>query len=162
MNRKTILCAIDFSEASLPTLKWALRLAQLMQAHVTVMFCYRLITSGDDEETSDLKRRMESEAVKKFNEIEKKLMKSSIAAYQFVTEVGFFSYRIETFIRNNQVNLLVMENSIIQNFDEYKNLSFEVFLKNSKVPVLIVPQWIEVHHQFLYVNKIDIPAVRTS
>ena len=140
MNNTTILCAIDFSESSLQALKWTLKMARLTRATVTVLFCYRLIAIGDDEETLDLKKNMENEALKKFNEIEKKLMKGQAVSYQFVTEVGFFPFRIEMFIRKSPVGLLVMGNSIIQNFDEYKNLSFEQFLKNSNVPVVIVPE----------------------
>ena len=139
MNQKTILCALDFSESSLQALKWTLKLAQLTHAQVTVLFCYRLIAAVDDEQTLDLKRNMENEALKKFNEIEKKVIKDQAISYKFVAEVGFFSSRIEMFIRKSPVALLVLGNSIIQNFDEYKNFSFEEFLKNSNVPVVIVP-----------------------
>ena len=44
------------------------------------------------------------------------------------------------FMRKSPVDLLVMGNSIIQNFNEYKNLSFEQFIETSKVPVVIVPE----------------------
>ena len=139
MNRKIVLCAIDFSKSSLQTLKWALTIGQQTQAHVTVLFCYRLIADEGDGDLLDLKKNMEIEALKKFNEIEMKLKKADLGSYQFITEVGFFPHRIEMFIRKSPVSLLVMENSIFQNFDEYKKLSFDEFLKNSGVPVLIVP-----------------------
>lgn len=115
-------------------------MAQLTQAKVTVLFCYRLIAAVDEEETQDLKKNMEDEALKKFTEIEKKIINGHAVSYRFVTEVGFFSFRIEMFIRKSPVGLLVMGTSIVQNFDEYKSLSFEQFLKNSKVPVVIVPE----------------------
>lgn len=140
MDNKTILCAIDFSESSIQALKWTLTMAQLTQAKVTVLFCYRLIAAVDEEETQDLKKNMEDEAFKKFTEIEKKIINGHAVSYRFVTEVGFFSFRIEMFIRKSPVGLLVMGTSIVQNFDEYKSLSFEQFLKNSKVPVVIVPE----------------------
>ncbi|SRR5258708_16022427 len=140
MNNKTILCAIDFSESSLLALKWTMKMARLIQTKVTVLFCYRLIAAGDHGQTLDLKRNMEHDALKKFHEIEKKLINGKAVPYQFVTEVGFFPFRIETFIDKSPVGLLVMGNSIIQNFDEYKNLSFEQFLKNIKVPVIVVPE----------------------
>lgn len=139
MNKKTILCAIDFSESSLQALKWTLNLAQLTHTQITVLFCYRLIAAGDDKETLDLKRNMENEALRKFNEIEKRVIKDRTISYRFVTEVGFFSHRIEMFIRKSPVALLVLGNSIIQDFNEYKNFSFEEFLKNNNVPVVIVP-----------------------
>ena len=140
MDNKTILCAIDFSESSIQALKWTLTMAQLTQAKVTVLFCYRLIAAVDEGETQNLKKNMEDEALKKFTEIEKKIINGHAVSYRFVTEVGFFSFRIEMFIRKSPVGLLVMGTSIVQNFDEYKSLSFEQFLKNSKVPVVIVPE----------------------
>ena len=114
-------------------------MAQLTQAKVTVLFCYRLIAAVDEEETQDLKKNMEDEAFKKFTEIEKKIINGHAVSYRFVTEVGFFSFRIEMFMRKRPVDLLVMGNSIIQNFNEYKNLSFEQFIESCKVPVVIVP-----------------------
>ena len=140
MNKKTILCAIDFSESSLQALKWTMRMAQLAQAQVTVLFCYRLIAAEDDPETLYLKKKIENDALKKFNDLEKKLGNGQAVPYQFITEVGFFPFRIEVFIRKSPVNLLVLGNSIVENFDEYKNLSFEQFLKDCSVPVVIVPQ----------------------
>ncbi len=140
MNKKTILCAIDFSESSLQALAWTMKLAQLTQAQVTALFCYRLIAAGDDEETLDLKKNMEMQALKKFKEIEEKLIGGKTVTYQFLTEVGFFPFRIEMFMRKSPVNLLVLGNSIIDNFNEYKKLSFEQFLKSSKVPIVIVPE----------------------
>jgi nucleotide-binding universal stress UspA family protein len=140
MNDKTILCAIDFSKSSLQALKWTIKMAQLTKAKVTVLFCYRLITAGDDEETLHLKKNIEDEALKKFNKIEKEMINGQSVSYQFVVEVGFFSFRIEMFIRKSPVGLLVMGDSIIPNFNEYKNLNFEQFLKNSKVPVVIVSE----------------------
>lgn len=140
---KTILCAIDFSESSLQALRWTMKLAQLTQAQVTVLFCYRLIAAVDDAETLYLKKNMENDALKKFKEIEKKLVNGKPVSYQFVTEVGFFPFRIEMFIRKSPVNLLVLGNSIIENFNEYKNLSFEQFLKSSKIPVVIVPEGVK-------------------
>ena len=139
MNDKTILCAIDFSESSLQALKWTFSLAQLIQAKVTILFCYRLIGAKDNEGTLDLKSNMENIALKKFSEIEKKLSPVPSVPYQFIMEVGFFSFRIEMFMRKSPMSLLVMGDSIVQNFNEYKNLSFEQFLKNSMVPVLLIP-----------------------
>ena len=140
MNDKTILCAIDFSDSSLQALKWTVDIAQLTSWPITVLFCYRLIATEGNKETLDLKKDIESDAIKRFGEIERKLINGHAISYQFVAEVGFYSSRIETFIRKGSVGLLVMGNSIIKNFDEYKNLSFEQFLKNTKVPVVIVPE----------------------
>jgi nucleotide-binding universal stress UspA family protein len=139
MAKKTILCAIDFSESSISALKWAMSAARLYQAQVTILFCYRLIAANDEGELQNMKRDMEKKALERFHEIENKLGDTPTVSYQFVTEVGFFPFRIEMFIRKSTINLLVMGNSVIENFNEYKNVSFDQFLLKTKIPVVIVP-----------------------
>ncbi len=139
MAKKTILCAIDFSESSLHALKWAMTLAQLSQAEVVVLFCYRLIAEDTTMELLNIKRDMEAKALQQFQEIEKELADVSAVPYQFVTEIGFFSSRIEMFISKRPVSMLVMGNSVMSNFNEYKNLSFDQFLLKTKIPVVVVP-----------------------
>ena len=136
---KTILCAIDFSESSLHTLKYTMSMAQLYHAQVTVLYCYRLISADKEGESLYMKRDMEAKSLEQFKEIEKKLTHTGKGSYVFVSEVGFFPSRIESFIRKTPVSLLVMGNSIVENFNEYKSLSFDEFLRETKVPVVIVP-----------------------
>jgi nucleotide-binding universal stress UspA family protein len=140
MARKTILCAIDFSESSLQALRWSMREAQLHKAQVTFLYCYRLIADGDEGESLNMKREMETKAIDQFHKIESELIDKPTVPYQFVTEIGFFPSRIEMFVRKSPVSLLVMGNSIIENFNEYKNLSFDQFLHTTKVPVVIAPE----------------------
>ena len=136
---KTILCAIDFSESSLHTLKYTMSMAQLYHAQVTVLYCYRLISADKEGESLYMKRDMEASALEQFKEIEKQLTHTGKGSYEFVSEVGFFPSRIESFMRKTPVSLLVIGNSIVENFNEYKSLSFDEFLRETKVPVVIVP-----------------------
>jgi nucleotide-binding universal stress UspA family protein len=139
LYQNSILCVIDFSESSLKALKWTVKLASENNARVTVLFCYRLITPTDDRETLNLKRDMEEEASKKFDALQKDLVKNQVFSCDFVTEIGFYPYRIEIFLKEKPVGLIVMGNSIIDNFHDYKRMTFEQFLKNVKVPVVVVP-----------------------
>ena len=139
MVRKTILCAVDFSESSLHALRWAMAAAKVHKAEVIFLFCYRLIATGDEVESLNMKRDIETKAVEQFHEIEMEFINKITIPYQFIMEVGFFSSRIEMFIRKSPVSLLVMGSSIIENFNEYKNLSFDQFIRTSKIPVVIVP-----------------------
>ena len=141
MNKKNILCAIDFSESSLQALQWTMGMAQLTKSQVTVLFCYRLISQQGDEEIAYLKRKTEADALKRFKALEKESTGWKPVPYEFVTEVGFFPSRIELALRKNPANLLVLGNSIIADFNEYKNLTFEQFLMTAKVPVVVVPEF---------------------
>jgi nucleotide-binding universal stress UspA family protein len=139
MVRKTILCAVDFSESSLHALRWTMTEAQLHKTQVIFLYCYRLIATGDEVESLNMKRDIETKALEQFHEIEMEFISKATVPFQFIMEVGFFSSRIEMFIRKSPVSLLVMGSSIIENFNEYKNQSFDQFIRNSKVPVVIVP-----------------------
>jgi nucleotide-binding universal stress UspA family protein len=140
MAKKTILCAIDFSESSLKALKYTMTMAEMYHAQVTVLFCYRLIATDDEGESLTMKRGIEAKALEQFHDVEKGLDHIATVPYQFVTEIGFFPSRIEMFMRKTPVSLLVMGNSIVKNFNEYKNLSFDQFLNETKVPVVVVPE----------------------
>ncbi len=139
MAMETILCAVDFSETSTQAIRWAIAEAQSRKTHVTFLFCYRLIAAGDEVESLSMKKDMESRALGQFREIERKFINSSKVPYQFIMEVGFFPSRIEMFIRKSPVSLLIIGSSIIENFNEYKNLTFDQFLLTSKIPVVVVP-----------------------
>ena len=136
-------------------------MAQLCKAEVTFLFCYRLI-ADDTVESLNMKRDMEAKAVSQFIEIEKSQMKATNVPYRFVLEVGFFPSRIEQFIRKTPLTLLVIGNSMIENFNEYKNLSFEQFVSTLKVPVIIAPQGfddfveMESHRQKSWKTLLDI------
>jgi nucleotide-binding universal stress UspA family protein len=139
MAMETILCAVDFSETSIQAIRWAITEAQSRKTHVTFLFCYRLIAAGDEVESLNMKKDMEAKALAQFGEIERKFINSSKVPYQFIMEVGFFPSRIEMFIRKSPVSLLIIGSSIIENFNEYKNLTFDQFLLTSKIPVVVVP-----------------------
>ncbi len=139
LYQNSILCVIDFSESSEKALRWTIKLAEANNARVTVLFCYRLITSAGDHETLHLKRDIEEEASKKFDALQKNLIKNQPFTCDFITEIGFYPFRIEMFLKKQPVGLIVMGNSILENFNDYKRMNFEQFLKNIKIPVVVVP-----------------------
>jgi len=139
MKKNDILCAVDFSESSMDALQWTFDEAVKTQSKVTIMFCYRLIAEFTDGATIDLKYKIEEAAKRKFREFELRNLNGLPVTYKFVMEVGFYHFRIEMFLQKNPVGLLVIGGSIVENFDEYKNLGFEKFIKQVQIPVVIVP-----------------------
>lgn len=122
-------------------------MAAKCEAQVAILFCYRLIPAGEGgSDTLDLKKNMESEARDKFQKFEKEHVKNRSLSYQFYSEVGFFSTRIEAFMRRSPVELLVLGSEVIHNFNEYKNMSFEHFVKSINTPVVIIPQGLSISH----------------
>jgi len=115
-------------------------MAEMYKAQVTFLYCYRLITTNDDGELLNIKRDMEASASSKFHEIESKFKMPATVTYQFISEVGFFSSRIEQFIRKTPVELVVIGNSVVDNFNEFRDQSFDQFLSTMQVPIVIAPK----------------------
>ena len=132
------MCAIDFSPSSLNALHWALREGKLINAHVTILFCYRLIP-GHSSLLPDIKRSIEQEANQRFQKIETDLIKADSPAYEFITEVGFYSARIASVVESLSVCMVVMGNTIVDSFNDDHYPAFEEFLLKSIVPVIVVP-----------------------
>jgi len=135
---ETILCAIDFSDSSIQVLKYAVWFAECSKTHLTVLFSYRLIHTGQKEGVVGFKRKMEEEAVQKFKELERKFIKQNIS-HGFIAEIGFLSDNIESYARKSPISLLVLSRSVYYSLNDHNGLSFDEFLNSAKVPLLVVP-----------------------
>jgi hypothetical protein len=136
---KTILCAIDFSEDSKETLRWAATMAMSLQAHLTVLYVYRLI-KADDGGVVQLKRKLEESAHRKFEILEKEILSSTSLSYDFVMEVGFVYDRIENHTKKQSILLLVTDKSLIAANQE----KLEDIVNQIQVPLAIIPTPINV------------------
>src|SRR6187551_480248 len=102
----SILCTIDLSESSKPAIRWAVTLAQQLKLPLTILYTYRLLQYRNGE-ILQLKRKMEDEAKQQFMEFEKELLMDRGISYNFKTEVGFVTDRIEDHAKKNSLSFLV-------------------------------------------------------
>jgi len=131
---KGILCTIDFSDSSREAVRWAVKLAQELSAHLTILYTYRL-THAENGEAVKLKRKMEKEAQEKFAVLEKECLQGSGVSYNFKTEVGFMNDRIEDHAKHNALSFLVMDKKLSQINRE----TFDELMDNIHVPLVLVP-----------------------
>ena len=131
---KTILCTIDFSQSSRQTLRCAATLARDLQAHLTILYTYRLIRVKNDE-VFERKKKIEEEAAQNFITIEKELLKDIGISYDFKTEVGFVADRVEAYGRKNPIGFLVIDKNMTVDSKE----AFDELMENMQVPMVIVP-----------------------
>jgi Universal stress protein family len=129
-----ILCVVDFSEASHRALRWTVKIARCLDTHVTVLYTFRLTQSKNGEALS-LKRKKEEEAVIQFRAMENDLLIGKDLSYDFRTEVGFFTDRIEDYIAKNTIQLLVIGKTLPEGNKE----TFEELIKNLQIPLVIIP-----------------------
>jgi nucleotide-binding universal stress UspA family protein len=158
--KEHILCAIDFSESSVPAIQWAYKVAKGSDATLAVMYSYRLLQTGKLNDIVSFKRKTEEESRRKFAEMEKAVFGKDVPV-TFITEIGFFSDNIENFIRKNPQTMVVLSQSMANAIYDHKGQSLHHFLKTLKVPVLIAPDEREVRsvesfHQEVTKGKVAI------
>lgn len=130
----SILCTIDLSESSKPAIRWAVTMAQQLKMHLTILYTYRLLQYRNGE-VLQLKRTMEDEAKKQFILLEKELLIGRGVSYDFKTEVGFVTDRIEDHAKKNPLRFLVMN----KNANESGKETIDDLMEHIHVPVLLVP-----------------------
>ena len=130
----TILCSIDMSASSRPAIKWAVSIAQQLKIHLTILYTYRLLHYRNGEVLL-LKKKMEEEAQEQFALLEKELLIGKGITYDFRTEIGFVTDRIEDHAKNNKLNFVVMNKTNGINGKE----NIDDLMEHIQVPVLLVP-----------------------
>jgi shikimate 5-dehydrogenase len=114
-------------------LKWSIGLAKKLTIPLTVLYTYRLYKQ--DGEIFGIKKKLEEEASKNFEAIEKELLAGTGITYDFKTEVGFVDDRIEDHARKNKVSFLVMGKSM-----SIRNKDFDALVDQLKIPLVLVPE----------------------
>jgi nucleotide-binding universal stress UspA family protein len=132
--KKGILCVVDFSDSSREALRWSIQLAQELNTHLTVLYTYRLLQpySGD---ALEMKRKIEEEASKKLQELEKEILLNAGVSYSLKTEVGFIADRAKDHAKKNGADLLVVGNKL----SSANKQSFDDLVADIKMPLVIVP-----------------------
>lgn len=129
-----ILCTIDFSKSSRDAVQWSVQLARQLNAHVTILYTYRLIQYRSGE-ALQLKRDIETSATQQFELLEKELLAGQGISYDFKVEIGFIADRVEDYAKKNSLNFLVTNKNIHNNGRE----SFDDLIEHLQVPMLVVP-----------------------
>lgn len=128
------MCTVDFSETSEETVKWAVSLAKELNCSLTILYTYRL-TKKFNEDVVAYKKRMEQQAVEKFERWESLFLRPSGVRYTLKAEIGFMSDRVEDHTRKNAVSFLVMDKKMSTDNRE----TFNELVEHMNVPLVIVP-----------------------
>ena len=131
---KGILCTIDFSDGSIAALKWAIKFSRELGCNLTILFAYRL-SKNVSEEVVAWKKKMETDAKEKFTVLENAYLSGTHLKYEFRTEVGFVSDRIEEYSKKNPFSFLVMDRNMCTKSKD----TFEELMEHLNVPLIIIP-----------------------
>lgn len=129
----SILCVVDFSESSKRSIAWSVQMALLLNLHITLLHTFRLL-QYNKEDVFLMKRKKESESLSRFVALEKTLLTDKRISYDFKTEVGLITDRINHFIVKNVTSLIVINKTIIEENRE----TFEELLSSVLLPIVII------------------------
>jgi hypothetical protein len=129
---------LDLSADSPPVVRAATELAVKNNAKLIILFAYRLIPK--DEEIANYRKVIEQKANEEFAQLEKELKDNPTVNYEFRTEIGFLTDRIEALTQKEAVSALVIGRSLASSIYDHKRLTLQQFIDSSKFPVLIVPE----------------------
>jgi hypothetical protein len=128
-----ILCTLDFSDSSQNALRLGIMLAKQLNAHLTLLYTFRLIKMPLNEAVG-YKNKMELEAINNFSIVEKDYLKDSGLTYDFKSEVGFMAHRVEELIRKQHIDFLILDKKLPGNSETLDELISKV-----SIPMVLVP-----------------------
>ena len=130
--QKTILCITDFSHSSDSALTCAASLAHDINAHLTLLYTYRL-HAEKGEEIFDCKKRKDREAANSFSILEKAFLQHKGIDYDLKTEVGFLGDRIDAMARKTEISFIVVAKDMKAKNKE----AFDELFEQAPVPIII-------------------------
>jgi nucleotide-binding universal stress UspA family protein len=140
---RPILCVIDLSETSKKVLEVAAKMAYAYKAHLTILFPYRLIDNGFNGEIGKLKTTLEQEAGEKFQKLKSQITLLDEVSFEFQPEIGFPVDRINSFVRRNKIDSIIISQRQANLINEVNHLTLQALITNSRLPFTIVPEEVD-------------------
>jgi len=137
-----ILCALDLTPSSKHSMRVALEMANQYKTKVIGLFAYRLVQPATGT-VSDYRKSVEKQAKDDFEQMIRQMNFNGSVNYEFRSEIGFLTDRIDDYLHKSEVGMLVMSQDMADSINEHKGLSLQHFIHSLKVPLLIVPQGAE-------------------
>jgi hypothetical protein len=116
-------------------LEWTVGMAKQLHAHIIILYTFRLLQSKSSEALVT-KKRMEEQAINRFNLLERELLINKGLSYEFRSEVGFVTDRVEDHVKREPIHLLIVSKSMSTQSKEV----FEELIDQIRVPLVIIPE----------------------
>jgi hypothetical protein len=136
-----VLCVINFSSVSLSAVRIAIDLAMRYNARLSILYTYRLLP--ETYPVTEYRKKLIQQVKVKFSELEQKLHLNGSLDYDLRTEVGFVSDRVEAFLQHCTVSMLVIDEHVAFDANEWGTAGLHEFMHRTGIPVLIVPERVE-------------------
>ncbi|OEK01006.1 hypothetical protein BFP97_05540 [Roseivirga sp. 4D4] len=144
MKLKNILVPVDFSECSNNALEYAIELAALSEAKLTLLHCY-VVHIPAAEITTDLQPELAHEyrqtAERNFKLLKERLQSLSKVDFQEEIKISFINDGIANTAKEIEADLIVMGTRGADNrIDNFFGSNTYRTIKKSKLPVLAIPE----------------------
>lgn len=138
---KHFLVPTDFSDKASSAVNYAVRLAQHVNASITLFNCVHVpVFVGDEIMTSVPFDEIEKDTEASLNKLKESLLsKFPRATINTIVKVGFSAAEIISYTEKNNFDLIVMGITGAGKIDRFFGSTSTAVSKKSKVPVLIVP-----------------------
>ena len=135
---KKILYPTDFSENSIRTMDYALRVSKDQNAELILLYAYRLINNGNSDHIAH-RNNLAEHGRKKYETVSKELLLDSKVGYTYLSEVGFIEDRILATVKENDIDLVVICDSVHKAIEGQNKNGNERLLKRISCPMMLVP-----------------------
>lgn len=135
---KSILCALDFSGASLGVMKKAIELAEGRKVGLIFLFSYRLVQPLGST-LADYRKTMEGKARQNFDALMGEIKIKVSVPYEFRSEIGFLSDRIDALITKQDVELIVIGQELLHTINKHTGFPLEQHIDPERIPMVCVP-----------------------
>lgn len=132
----SILCVIDFTDASKDALQEAIKIAGALKLRLTVLYPYRLNQPVKVPDRALWKKSIEQDATESFTRMTSNLFKETNVLWDFKPEIGFLDDRVEVYTETHAVRLVVMSSELACKSGD----TFCDILESLTTPLLIVPK----------------------
>lgn len=137
---KRLLCVVDLTESAARVLDVAATIANACGAHLLVLFPYRLMDYELHGDLSLWRRRIEAEAMEKFNALKNAVPSLGTTSCEFHAEIGFVFDRVSSSVAKNEIEMIIIGQQQVRGIRERQGLTLENLVSTSMRPFLIVPQ----------------------
>lgn len=112
MREGRVLYPTDFSVNSIMGIDGAMDYCASLNKELIILYTYRLISSDNGSSSYSLKKNLDTEASRIFDQIEKEKLSGRGVSYQLLSEVGFVDDRISHHVEQDEFDQIILCKSL--------------------------------------------------
>ncbi|TRX52677.1 universal stress protein [Fulvivirga sp. M361] len=133
-----ILYPTDFSDNSIESMNYAMKVCKTHDAELFILYSYRLNNNGNSDGISH-RNNLAHIGREEFEKVNKELLSTSGVKYSFSSEIGFIVDRILANTLDSKVDLIVLCDNMLRKIEQKPEKGKEKLLKRINCPVMFVP-----------------------